>query len=77
MTEENKRAEAARANDDHELIDDMESGPSQGGVSGGNLQRDIASRAEEDHMVGDDEGVTRVRASDKKEEANLPRFNER
>ena len=76
MTDENKRAEAARANDDHELIDEMEGGPSQSGVSGGNLQRDIASRAEEEH-VADDKGVTRVRASDKKEEANLPRFNER
>jgi hypothetical protein len=77
MTDDNKRAESAHAHDDHELIDDMESGPSQSGVSGGNLQRDIASRAEEDHTVGDDEGVTRVRGSDKKEEADLPRFNER
>ena len=77
MTQDNKRAESARAHDDHELIDEMEGGPSQSGVAGGNLQRDIASRAEADHLVGDDEGVTRVRASDKKEEANLPRFNER
>ena len=77
MSDENERTESAHAHDDHELIDEMERGPSQSGVSGGNLQRDIASRAEEDHTVGDDEGVTRVRASDKKEEANLPRFNER
>jgi hypothetical protein len=77
MTQDSKRAESARAHDDHEVIDQMEDGPGQGGVSGGNLQRDIASRAEEDHLVGDDEGVTRVRASDKKEEADLPRFNER
>ena len=77
MTQDNKRAESARAHDDHEVIDQMEDGPSQSGVSGGNLQRDIASRAEEDHLVGDDEGVTRVRASDKKEDADLPRFNER
>jgi hypothetical protein len=77
MTQDNKRAESARAHDDHDLIDAMEEGPGQSGVSGGNLQRDIASRAEQDHGVGDDEGVTRVRASDKKAEANLPRFNER
>ena len=77
MTQENKRTEAARAHDDHELIDEMERAPSQSGVSGGNLQRNIAAQAEEEHTVGDDESVTRVRASDKKEEANLPRFNER
>jgi hypothetical protein len=76
MTDENKRAESAHAHDDHELIDEMERGPSQSGVSGGNLQRKIASRAEEEHEVGD-KGVTRVRGRDKKEEANLPRFNER
>ena len=77
MTKENKRAQAAHDHDDHELIDRMEAGPGQSGVSGGNLQRDIASRAEEEHTVGDDSGVTRVRAGDKKEEADLPRFNER
>lgn len=74
---ENNRTESARAHDDHELIDEMDKAPSHSGVSGGNLQRDLAARAEEAHTVGDDEGVTRVRASDKKEEANLPRFNDR
>ena len=77
MIDENKRAESAHAHDDHELIDEMEPGPGQSGVSGGNLQRNIASRAEAEHEVGDDEGVTRVRGSDKKEQADLPRFNER
>ena len=77
MSDDNKRAESARTNDDHELIDEMERAPGQSGVSGGNLQRNIASRAEEEHSVGDDEGVTRVRASDKKEQADLPRFNEK
>jgi hypothetical protein len=77
MTQDNKRAESARAHDDHEVIDEMKHAPAQSGVFGGNLQRDIASRAEEAHTVGDDEGVTRVRADDKKEEADLPRFNER
>jgi hypothetical protein len=77
MIDENKRAESAHAHDDHELIDEMERAPGQSGVSGGNLQRNIASRAEEEHSVGGDEGVTRVRASDKKEQADLPRFNEK
>jgi len=62
--------------DDHELIDSMESAPSQGGVSGGNIARKVGARAEEEELEGRD-GVTRVRARDKKEEADLPRFNER
>ena len=77
MTDESKRAENARAHDDHEMIDAMESGPSQSGASGGNLQRDVAARAEEEHEIGGDSGVTRVRAADKKEEADRPRFNQR
>ena len=63
--------------DDHELIDSMEEAPSQSGVSGGNLQRKVAARAEEEHELGGDTGVTRVRARDKKPQADLPRFNER
>ena len=63
--------------DDHELIDSMEDAPSQGGVFGGNLQRKVAARAEEEHEIGGDTGVTRVRARDKKPQADLPRFNER
>lgn len=77
MTDQNKRAEAARANDDSDLIQDMEDAPSFGGSSGGNLQRDIGARDEAAQEVGDGDGVTRVRDSDKPEEANLPRFNER
>ena len=77
MTDKNKRAESARAHDDHELIDEMERAPSHSGVSGGNLQRNLAARAEQEHTIGDDKGVTRVRASDKKEEANQPRYNAR
>ena len=63
--------------DDSELIDSMEEGASHSGVSGGNLQRDIGSRAEAEHEAGDDQSVTRVRDSDKEDGANLPRFNER
>jgi hypothetical protein len=41
------------------------------------LQRKVAARAEEEHLDGGEGGVTRVRAHDKKEEADLPRFNPR
>ncbi|HEX8574213.1 MAG TPA: hypothetical protein VF759_15840 [Allosphingosinicella sp.] len=61
--------------DDSEIIDSMEEGPAFGGSSGGNLQRDIGTRDELDEEVGDGDGVTRVRDSDKPEQANLPRFN--
>ncbi|WP_129791281.1 hypothetical protein [Sphingosinicella sp. CPCC 101087] len=77
MMDDTKRADSARAHDDHEVISEAERAPGHGGASGGNLQRDVSSRAEEEHEVGGDTGVTRVRASDKKEEANLPRFNDR
>ena len=63
--------------DDHELIDSMEDAPSQSGVSGGNIARKVAARAEEEHEIGGDSSVTRVRGRDKKPEADLPRFNER
>ena len=61
--------------DDSDIIDEMEDGPAFGGSSGGNLQRDIGSRDEINQEVGDGEGVTRVRDSDKPEQANLPRYN--
>lgn len=62
--------------DDSETIDSMEDGPAFGGSSGGNLQRDVGSRDEIDQAAGDG-GVTRVRAGDKPDEADLPRCNER
>ncbi|HEX8262191.1 MAG TPA: hypothetical protein VF547_04895 [Allosphingosinicella sp.] len=61
--------------DDSEIIDAMEDGPAFGDSSGGNLQRDIGSRDEIDEAIGDGAGVTRVRDSDKPEQADLPRFN--
>ena len=61
--------------DDSDIIDSMEEGPAFGGSSGGNLQRDIGSRDEIDEEVGDEGGITRVRDSDKPEQADLPRFN--
>jgi hypothetical protein len=63
--------------DDSELIESLEDAPSQGGSSGGNLQRKIGARAEEMHEIGDGDGPARVRARDKTEGANLPRFNEK
>jgi hypothetical protein len=39
------RAETSRENDDSDIIDAAEPAPDQGGSSGGNLQRDIATEA--------------------------------
>ena len=79
MTDRNDRgadrAETARQSDDSDIIESMEDAPSFGGAEGGNLQRDIGSRDEVRQEVGDGDGVTRVRDSDKPEQANLPRFN--
>lgn len=73
---DNNRTDAARRTDDSDLIDSMEDAPSFSGAQGGNLQRDIASRAEQQHDVDGKPGVTRVQDKDKPEQANLPRFNE-
>lgn len=64
MTHENDRTEDARRHDDREMIDAIEPTPSQGGRSGGTLQRDIATQAEEEHVVDGKTGVTRVRKQD-------------
>jgi hypothetical protein len=61
--------------DDSEIIDSMEDAPGQSGVSGGNLQRDVASQAEEAREIGGRAGVTRVTGEDKPaggDEPNLP-----
>ena len=81
MTDRNDRgsdrAETARQTDDSDIIDRMEDAPAFGGSHGGNLQRDIGARDEVSDQAGDGDGVTRVRDSDKPEQADLPRFNER
>ena len=69
------RAETARRNDDSDLIENMEGAPSHGNRSSNNLGHDLATRDELKQEVGD-HSVTRVRDSDKGEEADLPRFNE-
>ena len=62
--------------DDSAIIDRAEGAPSQSGVSGGNLQREIAARAEEEHEVGgaggEGDSVTRVHGSDKPREGDTP-----
>lgn len=72
----NERAETARRHDDSELIESMEDAPSHGNRSGHQINQDIASRDELKQEVGDG-SVTRVRDSDKPEQANLPRFNQK
>jgi hypothetical protein len=60
--------------DDSDLIDAMEDAPGHGGSSGGNLQRDVASQADEAQEVGD-AGTVRVTGEDKPaggDEPNLP-----
>ena len=79
MNDENdrgqERAESAKRHDDSDIIDAMEEAPSQSGSSGHNISRDIGTRDELSQEVGDG-GVTRVRDSDKPEQANLPRYNQ-
>lgn len=70
-----ERAETARRTDDSELIESMEEAPSHGNRNANALAHDIATRDELKQEVGDP-SVTRVRGSDKREEADLPRFNE-
>lgn len=64
MVDENDRTADARRHDDSEMIGNIEATPSQGGRSGGTLQRDIATQAEEEHFVDGKTGVTRVRKED-------------
>ena len=60
---ENPRTDAARANDDSQLIDDAEGAAGQATSSGGNLARDVASQAEE-ARVDDASKITRVTKDD-------------
>ncbi|MDP8914843.1 MAG: hypothetical protein M3N39_14880 [Pseudomonadota bacterium] len=70
-----QRADEARRTDDSDLIERMEDAPSFGGVNGHNINQDIATRDDLKQEVGEG-SVTRVRDSDKPEQANLPRFNQ-
>ncbi|MEO6092016.1 MAG: hypothetical protein ABIT04_03655 [Novosphingobium sp.] len=66
MSDQNTRAKDARRHDDSEMIGDALDTPSQGGRSGGTLQRDIATQAEEEHLIDGKAGVTRVHKGDEK-----------
>lgn len=66
MSDPKAAAGDARRRNDTKLIEDALDTPSQGGRSGGTLQRDIATQAEEEHLVDGKTGVTRVRKADKK-----------
>jgi hypothetical protein len=63
--------------DDSALIDETEDAPSHGGSSGGNLQRDVATQAEEEHEIGGAAGVTRVTGEDKAADGDLPTLPQR
>ncbi|HYX45635.1 MAG TPA: hypothetical protein VE820_02265 [Sphingomicrobium sp.] len=67
---ENPRTESARENDDSDIIDRTEPAPSHGGSSGGNLQEDIATRAELDRVRDPEarEGVDKQDKIDHQEE---------
>lgn len=73
---ENKRAETARDHDDSDLIESMEDAPAHGNRSGHRIGHDVGTQDELKQAVGDG-GVTRARDSDKKNEADMPRFNDR
>ena len=77
MTDRNDRGADRAETDDSDIIDKMEDAPAFGGSAGGNLQRDIGARDEMREEAGDGDGVTRVRDSDKPEQADLPRYNQR
>jgi hypothetical protein len=66
--------------DDSEIIDRAEDAPSHSGVSGGNLAREIAARAEEEHEIGggdESDAVTRVHGSDKPRDGDRPNLPNR
>ena len=67
---ENPRTESARENDDSDIIDRLEPTPGQGGTSGGDLQEDIATRAELERVRDPEarEGVTKQDKIDHQEE---------
>ena len=50
----------------------MQDAPSQSGTAGGNLQRDIATQAEEEHLIDGKTAVTRVRKDDKANDGDVP-----
>jgi hypothetical protein len=66
---ENPRTTTARDTDDHELIEGAieEGAPSFGSAGGGQLQRNVASAAEE-KLIAEPDGTRRVEKADAIEE---------
>jgi len=60
---DNTRTDTARDHDDSAIIDAATDAPSGSGSAGGNLQRDVASQSELDH-VRDPDGMERVTKQD-------------
>lgn len=70
----NPRAQSAKAHDDSQLLEEEEAlgAPSQSGVRGGNVARDVSSRDEQKRATGD-AGLTRVSKRDKPQPATRTR----
>lgn len=60
---DNPRTDAARANDDSDMIEAIEPGTSQSGTSGGNLATDVSSAAEQ-ALIQDPDREARVTKQD-------------
>ena len=68
-----RRAEIARATDDHELLEGAEDAPSFGSRSGGRIAQNVGTQDELNQALGaDDAGTTRVKSGDKGGEPNIP-----
>lgn len=66
------RSETAREHDDSELIDSVEPAPRQSGSSGGNLQEDIATKAELERVRDPEarEGVSKQEKIDHQQDSS-------
>ena len=67
---DNRRADTAREHDDSDIMDRTEPTPTHGGSSGGNLQEDIASRAELERVRDPEarEGISKQHKIDHQEQ---------
>lgn len=68
---DNRRTDISRDNDDTDMIESAEPTPRQGGSSGGNLQEDVATRAEIDQIRDPEarEGVDKKDKIDHRQES--------
>lgn len=68
MTDHTERGSEEQSDPRIEAAEAAPPMPSQAGRSGGTLQRDIATQAEEEHLVDGKTGITRVRGEDKRDD---------